>query len=79
MTNSTDQELLPCPFCGKSEFLVERLDNSASVVICQSLVDEHSACLARGPVGVQDDDGEDQPGYAAAVREWNKRAQQAKP
>ncbi len=68
--------LLPCPFCGQSDFLVERLDYSASVVICQGMLDEHSACLARGPVGLQDDDEEDQPGYAAAVREWNARALQ---
>lgn len=68
--------LLPCPFCGQSDFLVERLDYSASVVICQGMLDEHSACLARGPVGLQDDDEEDQPGYVAAVREWNERAHQ---
>ncbi|MEZ2746346.1 Lar family restriction alleviation protein [Halopseudomonas bauzanensis] len=67
-------QLLPCPFCGQSDFLVERLDYSSSVVICQGMIDQHSACLARGPVGGQDDDGEDQPGYSAAVREWNRRA-----
>lgn len=68
------EELKPCPFCGQSEFLIERLDYSSSVVICQGMLDEHSACLAQGPVGVQDDDGEDQPGKAAAIREWNSRA-----
>ncbi|KAB0549776.1 hypothetical protein F7R01_00700 [Pseudomonas argentinensis] len=71
----SDQQLLPCPFCGKNDALVERLDNSSSMVICQAMLDEHSACMARGPVGIQDDDGEEQPGYAAAVREWNARAQ----
>lgn len=68
-------QLLPCPFCGKSDAFVERLDSSSSMVICQGMVDEYSACMARGPVGIQDDDGEEQPGYAAAVREWNARAQ----
>ncbi len=67
-------ELLPCPFCGQSDFLVERLDNSSSIVICQGMVSEYAACLAQGPVGIQDDDGEDQPGKAAAIREWNGRA-----
>lgn len=70
-------ELLPCPFCGKSDFLVERLDYSSSMVICQGMVTEYSACLAQGPVGVQDDNGEDQPGKAAAIREWNRRATRA--
>lgn len=69
-------QLLPCPFCGKSDAFVERLDSSSSMVICQGMVDEYSVCMARGPVGIQDDDGEEQPGYAAAVREWNARAQQ---
>jgi len=64
----------PCPFCGQSDVLVEQLDADASVVICQGIVGEHSACLARGPVGVQDDDNEDQPGKDAAIREWNLRA-----
>lgn len=70
-----EPQLLPCPFCGNSDAFVERLDNSSSMVICQGMVDENSACMARGPVGIQDDDGEEQPGYAAAVREWNARAQ----
>ena len=64
----------PCPFCGQRDALVEQLDSDASVVICQGLVGEHSACLARGPVGVQDEDIEDQPGRDAAIREWNHRA-----
>lgn len=67
-------ELKPCPFCGQQEAFVEQLDSDASVVICQGRVGEHSACLARGPVGVQESDNESQPGYAAAVREWNQRA-----
>lgn len=71
------EELKPCPFCGQQDAFVEQLDSDASVVICQGMVDEHSACLARGPVGVQEDDREDQPGKDAAIREWNRRAQQA--
>lgn len=69
------EELKPCPFCGQSDFLIEQLDGCSSVVICQGMVDEHSACLARGPVAIQDDDGEEQPGKGAAIREWNTRAQ----
>lgn len=69
------EELKACPFCGQSDFLIERLDNCSSVVICQGMVDEHSACLAQGPVAIQDDDGEEQPGRDAAIREWNTRAQ----
>lgn len=68
------EELKPCPFCGGTEAFVERLDYSAAYVQCDSLIDEHSACLARGPVGVQDDDGEDIPGAAAAIRAWNAQA-----
>ncbi|WP_312299151.1 Lar family restriction alleviation protein [Stutzerimonas nitrititolerans] len=71
------EELKPCPFCGQQEAFVEQLDSDASVVICQGMVDEHSACLARGPVGVQEDEREDQPGKDAAIREWNRRAQPA--
>lgn len=69
------RELLPCPFCAQQDAFVEQLDSDASVVICQGRVGEHSACLARGPVGVQESDVEDQPGRNAAVREWNRRAQ----
>lgn len=72
-----DRELLPCPFCGQQEAFVEQLDSDASVVICQGMVDEHSACLARGPVGVQQSDMEEQPGRDAAVAEWNRRARPA--
>lgn len=71
-------ELAPCPFCGQHDAFVEQLDSDASVVICQGRVDEHSACLARGPVGIQEDDDELQPGHGAAVREWNLRTQPAK-
>ena len=72
-----DRELLPCPFCGQQDAFVEQLDSDASVVICQGMVDEHSACLARGPVGVQQSDMEDQPGRDTAITEWNRRAQPA--
>lgn len=68
------EELKPCPFCGGTEAFVERLDYSAAYVQCDSRIDEHSACLARGPVGVQDDDGEEIPGAAAAIRAWNAQA-----
>lgn len=67
-------ELLPCPFCGQQDAFVEQLDADASVVICQGRIDEYSACLARGPVGVQESEEEDQPGRDAAIRDWNRRA-----
>ncbi|MEG0635786.1 MAG: Lar family restriction alleviation protein [Pseudomonas sp.] len=69
-------ELLPCPFCGQQDFLIERLDSDASVVICQGLTGPHEACLARGPVGVAQDEGEEQPGREKAVELWNARAEQ---
>ena len=69
-------ELLPCPFCGQQDFLIERLDSDASVVICQGLTGPHEACLARGPVGVAQNEGEEQPGRDKAVELWNSRAQQ---
>ncbi|WP_369991242.1 Lar family restriction alleviation protein [Pseudomonas xanthosomatis] len=69
-------ELLPCPFCGQQDFLIERLDSDASVVICQGLTGPHEACLSRGPVGVAQDEGEEQPGRDKAVWLWNARAQQ---
>jgi len=72
-----DRELLPCPFCGQQDAFVEQLDSDASVVICQGMVDEHSACLARGPVSVQQSEMEDQPGRDAAIAEWNRRARPA--
>ncbi|GEM_PF-883218 len=71
------EELKPCPFCGQQDAFVEQLDSDASVVICQGMVDENSACLSRGPVGVQQSDMEDQPGREAAIAEWNRRAQPA--
>lgn len=43
------------------------------MVVCSGRIDEYYACLARGPVGIQDDDGESQPGRAAAIRGWNLR------
>lgn len=82
MTTLDHTELNPCPFCGQQDVLVEQLDSDASVVICQGRVGEYSACLARGPVGVQESEDEDQPGRAAAIREWNLRtatASQARP
>ncbi|KAF1004384.1 MAG: hypothetical protein GAK36_00053 [Pseudomonas sp.] len=74
---SVPRELLPCSFCGQQDAFVEQLDSDSSVVICQGRVDEHSACLARGPVGIQESEDELQPGYDAAVREWNRRAKPA--
>ncbi|MBX8475375.1 hypothetical protein K5D38_11335 [Pseudomonas cichorii] len=73
-SSTMSDELKPCPSCGQQEAFVEQLDSDASVVICQGRVGKHSACLARGPVGVQESDNESQPGYAAAVREWNQSA-----
>ena len=67
-------ELLPCPFCGQQDFLIERLDSDASVVICQGLTGPREACLARGPVGVAQDEGEEQAGRDKAVELWNARA-----
>ncbi|EST14218.1 restriction alleviation Lar family protein [Pseudomonas putida S610] len=67
-------QLSPCPHCGQQDAFVEQLDSDASVVICQGRIDEYSACLARGPVGVQQHECEDQPGHDQAVKEWNKRA-----
>lgn len=67
-------QLSPCPYCGQQDAFVEQLDSDASVVICQGRIDEYSACLARGPVGVQQHECEDQPGRDQAVKEWNKRA-----
>lgn len=69
-------ELLPCPFCGQQDVLIERLDSDASVVICQCLTGPHEACLARGPVGVAQNEGEEQPGRDKAVELWNARAEQ---
>lgn len=76
-TEPKNTELMPCPFCGQQDAFVEQLDIDASVVICQGLVGEHAACLARGPVGLREHEVEEQPGRSAAVREWNKRAQTA--
>lgn len=67
-------QLSPCPHCGQQDAFVEQLDSDASVVICQGRIDEYSVCLARGPVGVQQHECEDQPGHDQAVKEWNKRA-----
>jgi len=67
-------KLQPCPYCSQQDAFVEQLDSDASVVICQGRTGEHSACLARGPVGVQQHECEDQPGHDQAVQEWNNRA-----
>lgn len=69
-----DTELLPCPFCGGSDAFVERLDYTAAYVQCDADVGDGCACLARGPIAVQDDDGEDIPGGAGAIAAWNRRA-----
>jgi len=69
-----DTELLPCPFCGGTDTFVERADYSSAFVVCDSRVDEHSVCMARGPIAVQDDDGEEIPGGAGATAAWNRRA-----
>jgi DNA-directed RNA polymerase subunit RPC12/RpoP len=74
--NQMVSEILPCPYCGQQAFLIERLDSDASVVICQGLTGPHEACLARGPVGVAQDEGEEQPGRDKAIELWNARAEQ---
>lgn len=66
--------LLPCPFCGGTDSIVERLDNCSAYVMCSNMLDEHSCCTARGPNGIQEDDGEEIPGAAAAIAAWNQRA-----
>ncbi|MBI6917706.1 Lar family restriction alleviation protein [Pseudomonas monteilii] len=78
-SSNTDMaaQLSPCPHCGQQDAFVEQLDSDASVVICQGRIDEHSACLARGPVGVQQHECEGQPGHDQAVKEWNKRVSAA--
>ncbi|WP_321878433.1 Lar family restriction alleviation protein [Paraburkholderia bannensis] len=68
------KELKPCPFCGGTEQFVERLDYSACYVQCDSPVGDGEACCMRGPIGVQDGDGEEMPGRDAAIRAWNERA-----
>jgi len=70
--------LNPCPFCGGKESFIERLDYSAAYVQCDSEVSPGVACMARGPVGMQESDDEDVPGSDAAVREWNRRAGEAR-
>lgn len=72
--NKDDAKLLPCPFCGGTDAFVERLDYTASYVHCDSDVGHGCACMARGPISVQDDDGEEQPGKAGAIAAWNLRA-----
>ena len=74
--NQMVSEILPCPYCGQQDFLIERLGSDASVVICQGLTGPHEACLARGPVGVAQDEGEEQPGRDKAIELWNARAEQ---
>lgn len=69
-----DTELLPCPFCGGGDAFVERLDYTAAYVQCDADIGHGCACLARGPIAVQDDDGEEIPGGAGAIAAWNRRA-----
>lgn len=68
------KELKPCPFCGKSDAFVERLDHTACFVQCEGRVGSTEVCGMRGPIGVQEGDDEEMPGRAAAVRAWNERA-----
>lgn len=75
MTPMTNKEaILPCPFCGGTEAFVERKDYSSSYVQCDSNVGQGCVCTARGPIAVQDDDGEETPGAAGAIAAWNRRA-----
>lgn len=66
-------ELLSCPFCGGKEAFVERWDNVSAFVQCDSRVDEHSVCCARGPIEIQENDDEEVPGAAGAIASWNRR------
>jgi hypothetical protein len=70
-------ELLPCPFCGGTDVYVERNDYTSAYVQCDSRVGPYSACLARGPIAVQDSDDEDVPGAAGAIEAWNKQSRRA--
>lgn len=70
----SNEKLLPCPFCGGTEAFVERYDYSSAYVQCDSDVGDNCSCQARGPIAVQDDDGEETPGEAGAIRNWNRRA-----
>jgi len=78
MINESER-LLPCPFCGKQDAYVERYDYSSSYVVCDGEVEPGCACLARGPLAVQDADDEEIPGKEAAIRAWNTRAQSSGP
>jgi len=69
-----DTQLLPCPFCGGSDAFVERLDYTAAYVQCDADIGDGCSCQARGPIAVQDDDGEEIPGGAGAIAAWNRRA-----
>ena len=69
-----DTEMLPCPFCGGSDAFVERLDYTAAYVQCDADIGDGCSCQARGPIAVQDDDGEEIPGGAGAIAAWNRRA-----
>jgi hypothetical protein len=72
-------ELLPCPFCGGTETFVERLSYSAAYVQCDSSVNEYDTCGARSPIGVAEDDDQNFPGEAAAIRAWNEQAARSAP
>jgi hypothetical protein len=72
---ASDEPMLPCPFCGNSDAFVERLDYSSAYVQCDGDVGHGCACQARGPIAVQDDDGEEIPGGAGAIAAWNTRAE----
>jgi hypothetical protein len=68
------EELKPCPFCGCSDAYVERYDYASCFVICDGADRDGLACLARGPIMMQDSDEEETPGHDAAIRAWNRRA-----
>lgn len=65
-------ELLPCPFCGKSDAFFERGEVSWGFIQCND-------CGARGPSGEQTDDDEEWPGKANASAAWNRRPRPASP
>lgn len=58
--------LKPCPFCGEADAFAERGTLSSAYVLC-------NRCGAKGPEACQEDDEEETPGEAAAIRHWNSR------
>jgi Lar family restriction alleviation protein len=69
---TTDEQLLPCPFCGEADAFSERADFSSSYIVCNN-------CQARGPIECQDSDEEEEPGRDSAIAAWNNRMEAVRP